>query len=125
MKRALAVLLCSSFWLAGSALAQDVAASHEAICCGSSCCLIDGDCLTDGEPNSRNACQVCDPSMSQVEWTPVAGCDAGQSAQPDAGSDAGASGGGGGGCAIAPGASGAFGGLVAFGALALVWRRRR
>jgi uncharacterized protein (TIGR03382 family) len=133
MRRAvIALVSCSSLllagsWLASSALAQDVGAAREAVCCGAACCLIDGDCLTDGEANSRNPCEVCEPAMSQSEWTTTAGCvapDSGPATEPDAGSPppppppsggCSASGAGSAGIGVALGVLG----------LALAWRRRR
>ncbi len=118
----------------GSAAAQDddVAARVEAICCGATCCLIDGMCRTRDEQNPANGCQVCDPSMSQTQWTDMAGCggtDAGP-AGTDAGPgtrDAGPDDSGGGGCHVSRGATGGFGGLglALIAAAGLVLRRRR
>lgn len=58
-----------------------------AICCGGSCCFIDSMCRNTGDTNPDDACQVCDPSSSQTEWTTMADCggeDAGM-ADEDAG----------------------------------------
>lgn len=143
MRRALVALVsCSSLlltgllagsWLASSALAQDIGAAREAICCGTACCLIDGMCKS-GDPesdrhaNPRNPCEVCDPAVSQSEWTTVAGCvppDAGTPpAQPDAGTPP-VTPPPSGGCSVAgAGGAGASFALAVVG-LALVWRRRR
>lgn len=136
MRRALVALVsCCSLllggsWLASSALAQDIGAAREAVCCGAACCLIDSVCAS-GNPespshaNPRNPCEVCDPAMSQFEWTTVPGC-----VPPDAGTRADA---GSppvtppprGGCSAA-GAGGAGAGVaLALLGVALVWRRRR
>jgi MYXO-CTERM domain-containing protein len=134
MRRAfIALVTCSSFllaasWLAGSALAQDIGAAHEAVCCGATCCLVDGQCKTDGMANDHNPCEVCNPAMSQSEWTPVPGCvppDAGaEPVEPDAGTPVTPPRSGG--CA-ASGTGGPLGLGFALGVagLALVWRRRR
>lgn len=127
MPRTLALLIASSSLLAVPALAQDVGASREGICCGASCCLIDGNCRIEGQKEPGNPCNVCDPAESQFAWTAVSGCvppDAGQPAgEPDAGTP---SSGGGGGCAVTGGNSSALGVLGGMAALALVvWRRRR
>lgn len=140
MRRALVALVSSLLlggsWLAGSALAQDIGAAREAVCCGPACCLIDSVCAS-GNPaspshaNPRNPCEVCDPEMSQSEWTTVPGCvppDAGMRADAGTRADAGSppvtpppSGG----CS-ASGAGGAGAGLaLAVLGVALVWRRRR
>jgi len=121
-----------------------------AICCGGSCCRIDGTCYTTGEENPDNECQTCDPSNSQSAWTDTPDCtpaedDAGVAeedmgtatevdmftpAEEDMGSSSGTDGGstgddsgsdGDGGCAA--GGSGAFGGL--FGLLLLGLRRKK
>jgi len=92
MPRTLALLIASSSLLAVPALAQDVGASREGICCGASCCLIDGNCRIEGQKEPGNPCNVCDPAESQFAWTAVSGCvppDAGQPAgEPDAGTRA-------------------------------------
>jgi MYXO-CTERM domain-containing protein len=53
---------------------EEIISSAEAICCGASCCFIDGDCRTRGQRNPANACEECNPSMSQNVWSPVANC---------------------------------------------------
>ncbi len=81
MRRVLLALVLASSFVSLNALAQeDIGAAHEAVCCGATCCLIDGTCLMDGNTNPANPCQVCDPSQSQAEWTAVEGC-----TQPDSG----------------------------------------
>lgn len=99
---------------------DDVGAASEAICCGAECCAIpEGDgCQARNEVNPANACEVCDPSMSQSGWTAMAGCadDAGSTGGTDAGTTPTDDGG----CAVSPGGSSHAGmalGLVALGAL--------
>lgn len=122
----------------------------DAICCGASCCAIEGGCQRTGEMNPANSCQLCDPSESQTAWTDIPGCtpdaDAGP-AEVDAGpvetdagpvetdagpveTDAGSttpppSGGGGGGCSVNQGQSTGAWILGVLGALFLATRRRR
>ena len=79
---------------AGTTLAQETGSRVDAICCGSSCCRIDGVCYSTGESSPSDACLVCQPSRSQTSFTNTCtgGTDAGRG-----GRDAGTSGGGGGG----------------------------
>lgn len=117
MRRCLFLVLLTVCSAAGVAMAQDVGASHEGVCCGPTCCFIDGECLSDGNTNPRNECQSCDPSMSQTEWTTMDGC-----TPRDAGGDPPDTGGG---CSVSTGATAAP--LLGAG-LALVFfalRRRR
>lgn len=117
MRRAFLVFLFSSCLVSVGAAAQDVGGAQEPICCGDDCCLIGGVCFARGEENPDNACQACDPAVSQGEFTPISGC-----TLPDAGT-----GGGGGGCAVGGSSAGA-GGLsvfALFAAAAIVARRRR
>lgn len=126
MRRLLLSLVCAvSLTITASALAQDdVGASHEGICCGATCCLIEGMCLGTGQQNPRNPCEVCDPGQSAAAWTTTAGCtppDAGNTGgDPDAGSTPPP---GGGGCAVGQG--GGAGSAAIAGLLALVLFRRR
>lgn len=64
MTRALGVLLGSV--VAGAWLL--VAAPVQAICCGATCCFIDGACRTTGQVGP-SACLLCDPSESQTQWS--------------------------------------------------------
>lgn len=130
MRRALLGLLSASFFsIAAPAFAEDdVGAAREAICCGATCCLIDGMCLHANDENPTNPCQICDPSQSQAQWTTVEGCspaqpDAGSSTPPDAGSTTPPPSGGGG-CAVGTG-GGAPLGLIVLAVAALRFRRRR
>jgi hypothetical protein len=46
----------------------------------STTCLLSGDCYDSGDTHPEQACQVCDPTMSQVTWSPAssgAPCDDG------------------------------------------------
>ncbi len=62
------------------------------ICCGVTCCSIDGACFTTGDTNPANECQICDPAASATAWTNSAdpGCAGGSTD----GSTTGSSGGG-------------------------------
>jgi MYXO-CTERM domain-containing protein len=115
----LIVMMVGSAGGVAAAQDDDVRRGTEAVCCGFECCLIDGQCLADGDLNSRNECEECDPSTSQSEFTPIAGCEPAET-------DAGGGGGGGGGCSVSAGTAAA---VPAFGvAMALVFlaiRRRR
>lgn len=96
--KSLAILLFGALLvLDASALADDsdVGAAREAVCCGASCCLIEGTCYGTGDVNPVDPCLSCQPSESQAAWSPVAGCggdagpgpvDAGPITEPDAGS---------------------------------------
>jgi MYXO-CTERM domain-containing protein len=123
MRRMLLGLLVSSLWLASAtAFAQeDIGQATENVCCGSTCCLIDGDCRATGETNPLNECQSCQPGTSQRAWSNVAGCTPRR--------DAGTGGGGGGGCSATatPSTSASLAGVWALGlALAgFAFRRRR
>jgi MYXO-CTERM domain-containing protein len=123
MRVSLFVMLVAAMWFsAGAALAQDVGASQQPVCCGATCCFLDGRCRGTGDENPRNNCEVCDPTMSQTTWTTLSGCtpiDAGRV-------DAGGGGGGGGGCSASAGASpSASLGVLALGMVAWALRRRR
>ncbi|MFK7987937.1 MAG: hypothetical protein AB8I08_18100, partial [Sandaracinaceae bacterium] len=61
---------------AGASAQDDVGAATEAICCGSACCAIpEGDAFqARDDVNPNNACEVCDPSVSNSEWTAVPSC---------------------------------------------------
>ena len=99
----LSVLFAGSLFAVSGARADDpdIGVSRQAICCGTSCCLIDGVCLSRGETNPTNSCEECNPSVAgQTAWSAIPGCvptdagpvtmDAGPIASPDAGaSDAG------------------------------------
>lgn len=127
MRRLLAFLVCTaSLMITASALAQDdVGAAHEGVCCGATCCLIEGMCLGTGQQNPRNPCEVCDPGQSQAAWTTMAGCtppDAGNTGgDPDAGSTTPPPSGG---CAVGQGGAASPAALAALLALFLVRRRR-
>lgn len=128
MLRVFAAIVCSSFlWLAGSlALAQDVGAAQEGICCGATCCLIDGTCLSDGDVNPANSCEVCDPATSQAAWTTLDGCgqpDSGSQPEMDAGSTPPPPSGGG--CSVAQSGEGAPLALTGLLAAVFLFRRRR
>jgi hypothetical protein len=118
----------------------------DAICCGSSCCAIEGGCQSNGDENPANACEICNPAVSQTAWSANPTCeDAGPPAvdagpvETDAGpveTDAGPVGtdagsttpppsGGGGGCAVNQGQSYGAWILGVLGALFLATRRRR
>jgi len=120
--KTLGFALVSSMLLVSVASAQDgVGHTTQDICCGGGCCLIEGDCLRNGDTNPANACEMCDTSSSQTDWTDVSGCggdtDAGSTTM---GTDAGPtdSGDDDGGCS-AGGGGASFGlvGLVLFGLL--------
>ena len=116
----------STAWLAlgATAFAQDdeLGSRSDGVCCGTECCLIEGECFARNEENPRNSCEICNPDESQAAFTAVAGC-----TPPDAGGGGGGGGDDDGGCSIGTGAASA--GVPLFSAaLALVFfavRRRR
>lgn len=59
------------------------------VCCGANCCFIDAMCRTRGALNPANACQACDPSMSQSAWSAVPGCTPPNDAGPPPATDGG------------------------------------
>jgi uncharacterized protein (TIGR03382 family) len=103
--------------VATGASAQDVGSRVDEICCGSDCCLIDGECYTSGEASPADACLVCDPSGSNTTFTDTC------TTAPDMGSGGGDDGDDGG-CSAAGGPAGAYGFALAGVALALFRRRR-
>ncbi len=92
-----------------------------AVCCGADCCCAGDGIQAPGDTNPANSCEVCDPSVSQFEWTPVEGCTTGD---PDMGTGGGGDGGDGG-CSAAGGPAGAYGFALVGAALAFLGRRRR
>jgi len=48
---------------------SDVGSDTLDICCGGSCCFIDGMCRSMGQVNPANTCESCVPSTSQGAWT--------------------------------------------------------
>jgi MYXO-CTERM domain-containing protein len=54
-------------------IAEEVVGSDDAVCCGATCCFIDGACRTTGETNPADACEVCNPGRSQFMWSPSSG----------------------------------------------------
>lgn len=90
-------------------------------------CLIAGTCYTQGAANPSNACETCEPDMSQAAFTetnPADCASAGSGGTPGSGGSGGAAGsnasagqntgaqGGSGGDAMAPGAAGMSGGVA-------------
>ncbi len=127
---ALVIASCSFVWLAGCVAGNpdDVGAATYNICCGTNCCcpsLGSGGAIGPGDRNPANACEVCNPSVSQTSWTADPMCMAGTDAGGGmTGTDAGGGGGGGGGCSVGPGAP-AGGMLAVIGLVAAVLVRRR
>jgi hypothetical protein len=60
---------CGSFGTCASGMCDGMGTC--ALDVDSDSCAIDGDCHNDGDDNPNNRCEICDPSTSQTEWTPL------------------------------------------------------
>lgn len=122
-----------------NAPSDDIGRSTYNICCGANCCCpsigTTGSAFNAGDVNPDNECEICDPAMTAMAWSPNPACDdagpgmMGTDAGPGmTGTDAGDGGGGDdGGCSVGHRGAPAGGAFAVFSVVAalLVWRRRR